>query len=52
MSSHCSPATIVSEKVLDYKKHCKHEFGEHVQAHAQNDPTNGMAERTIDSIYL
>ena len=39
-------------KVLEYKKHCKYEFGTYVQAHTQNNLTNIMEERTIDCVYL
>ena len=44
ISSYYSPATIVTGKVLDYNKHCKYEFGEYVQVHNQNNPTNEMME--------
>ena len=43
---------LVAQKVLDYEKHCQHEFGEYLQAMHENDPTNAMTERSIDGIYL
>ena len=43
---------LVAQKVLDYKKHFQHEFGEYVQAMHENDPTNAMTEWSIDGIYL
>jgi len=42
----------MTQQPLDYNKHCKYKFGEYLQAHHQNQPTNTMAERTINAIYL
>ena len=52
MSSYYSPEAIVTQKALDFNKHCKYSFGEYVQAHHENLNTNDMKERTIDAIYL
>ena len=52
VSEYYSPNMLVEQKVLDYEKHCKYEFGEYVQAAHENDPTNVMTERSIDAIYL
>ena len=51
-SSHYSPNTIVTKNTIDYNKHCKHKFGEYVQAHHKNKNTSHMTELTIDFIYL
>ena len=52
VSEYYSPNMLVAQKALDYEKHCKHEFGEYVQATNQNNPTNTMQARSIDGIYL
>ena len=52
MSQYYSPEAIVTQRGLDYDKHCKCIFGEYVIATHQNNPTNVMRERGIDAIYL
>jgi hypothetical protein len=52
VSDHLSPETIVTGRTLDYKKHCRYEFGEYVQADTYTEPRNDMRERTLDAIYL
>ena len=52
ISEYYSLNMLVAQKVLDYEKHCQHEFGEYIQAMHENDPTNVMTERSIDGIYL
>ena len=42
MSSHCSPATIATRKVLDCNKHCECSFGEHLQACNELKKTSEM----------
>jgi hypothetical protein len=42
----------VTGRTLDYKKHCRYEFGEYVQADTYTEPRNDMCERTLDAIYL
>jgi hypothetical protein len=34
-----SPRTIITGRTIDYKKHCKSEFGEYCQTHEQHDNT-------------
>ena len=45
-----SPRTLVTGRTIDYKRHCKHEFGAYVQTHEATD--NTMAPRTIGAIAL
>jgi hypothetical protein len=52
ISDQFSPETIVTGRTLDYKKHCRYEFGEYVQADTYTEPRNDMRERTLDAIYL
>ena len=49
ISEYYSPNVIMSKQSIDYNKHCKHSFGEYVQATHQNEPTNAPTERTIDA---
>ena len=37
---------------IDYNKHCKHAFGEFVQAYQEDPNKNNNKGRTIDCIYL
>jgi hypothetical protein len=37
---------------LDFEKHCQVPFGAYVQANQENNPTNTLAPRTINAIYL
>ena len=52
MSSYYSSEAIVTQKALDFNKHCKYSFGEYVQAQQENLNTNDMKERTIQFIYV
>ena len=52
VSPYYSPNTIITGKVLDYKKHLKHAFGTYVQAFTENDPSNTHRPRTYDAIYM
>ena len=52
ISSYYSLRLIMTQQPLEYNKHCKYKFGEYVQAHHQNQPTNTMAEQKINTIYL
>ena len=52
VSPYYSPNTIITGKVLDYKKHLKHAFGTYVQAFTENDPSNTHHPRTYDAIYM
>ena len=52
VSSYYSPEALVTNKTIDYNKDCQFSFGEYVQAHTQNNPTNLMTKQTIDDIYI
>ncbi len=52
ISPYFSPHTIMTQRHIDYNKHCTIPFGAYVQAYNQNDPTNTNAPRTLDAIYL
>ena len=45
-----SPRTIVTGQRLDYKRHCRYQFGEYVQTHEQHD--NSMDPRTVGALAL
>ena len=52
ISPYYSPNMILTQRKLNYEKHCKIPFGAYVQANQENNPTNSNAPRTIDGIYL
>jgi hypothetical protein len=52
VSPYYSPFMIMKNRTLDYNKHCQHLFGSYVQATHETNPTNTLAPRTIDCIYL
>ena len=45
-----SPRTIVTGQKLDYKRHCRYQFGEYVQTHEQHD--NSMDPRMVGALAL
>ena len=45
-----SPQTIMTGQIIDYKKHCKFQFGQYVQTHEEHD--NSMNPQTIGAITL
>ena len=45
-----SPRTIVTGQKLDYKRHCRYQFGEYIQTHEQHD--NSMDPRTVGALAL
>ena len=45
-----SPRGVVTGLWIDHNRHCKYEFGEHVQTHEEH--TNGMEPRTIGALAL
>ena len=45
-----SPCTIVTGQKLDYKRHCRYQFGEYVQTHEQHD--DSMDPRTVGALAL
>ena len=52
VSSYYSPHVILGKKPLNHAKHCKHNFGSHVQGFHENNPTNTQHQRTVSGIYL
>ena len=52
VSKYYSPRMILTGDTLDYNRHCSIPFGTYVQAHNENNPTNTMATRALDCIYL
>lgn len=52
ISKYFSPYTILSKLHVDAKKQLKFPFGAYVQACQDNTPTNTIAARTIDCVYL
>ena len=45
-----SPRMIMTGQIIDYKKHCKFQFGQYVQTHEEHD--NSMNPQTIGAIAL
>ena len=45
-----SPRTIVTGQRLDFKRHCRFQFGEYVQTHEQHN--NSMMSRTVGALAL
>ena len=45
-----SPRTIVTGQKLDFKRHCRFQFGEYVQTHEEHD--NSMSPRTVGALPL
>ena len=45
-----SPRTIVTGQKLDFKRHCRFQFGEYVQTHEEHD--NSMTSRTVGALAL
>ena len=45
-----SPRTIVTGQQVDYKRHCRFQFGEYAQTHKEHN--NSMNPRTIGAIAL
>ena len=49
-SRQMSPRTIVTGQQIDYKRHCRFQFGEYAQTHEEHN--NSMNPRTIGAIAL
>ena len=47
-----SPYEIITGLKMDFKKHCKLDFGEYVEVHDEPNPTNGMKFRTAPCVAL
>ena len=45
-----SPRTIMTGQRLDFKRHCRFQFGEYVQTHEQHN--NSMMSRTVGALAL
>ena len=45
-----SPRTMITRRQLEYRHHCKYEFGEYVQTHEPHN--NSMQSRTIGALAL
>ena len=45
-----SPQTIITGKKLDFKQHCRFQFGEYVQTHEEHN--NSMNPRTVGALVL
>ena len=52
VSPYFSPHVIMNKRNIDYNKHCKHAFGEFVQAYQEDTIKNNNKPRTVDCIYL
>ena len=52
VSMKLSPEAIVTGITIDYKKHCKLEFGAYVQTHEEKAPRNSMTARSLGAIAL
>ena len=48
--SELSPRTIVTGQKLDFKRHCRFQFGEYVQTHEEHD--NSMSPCTVGALAL
>ena len=52
VSQSISPRAMFTGVNLDFNKHCKLQFGEYVQVHEENTPTNSMQPRSTGAIAL
>ena len=43
---------LMNKRNIDYNRHCKHKFGEYVQAYQEEPIKNNNKPSTIDCIYL
>ena len=50
VSQDLSPRTIMTGQQVDYKRHCRYQFGEYVQTHEEHN--NSMIPRTVGAIAL
>ena len=48
--SELSPQTIVTGQTLDFKRHCRFQFGQYVQTHEEHN--NSMSPRTVGALAL
>ena len=52
VSKTISPRQMFTGEKIDFNKHCKLQFGEYVQVHEENLPTNSMTPRATGAIAL
>ena len=50
LNSELSPRTIVTGQKLDFKRHCRFQFGQYVQTHEEHN--NSMSPRTVGALAL
>ena len=50
LGSELSPRTIVTGQKLDFKRHCRFQFGQYVQTHEEHN--NSMSPRTVGALAL
>ena len=50
LDSKLSPRTIVTGQKLDFKRHCRFQFGQYVQTHKEHN--NSMSPRTVGALAL
>ena len=50
VSQELSPRTMLTGQQVDYKQHCRYQFGEYVQTHEEHN--NSMNPRTVGAIAL
>ena len=50
VSQDISPRTIVTGQQVDYKHHCRFQFGEYTQTHEEHN--NSMNPRTVEALAL
>jgi hypothetical protein len=52
ISPFLSPWSLVTSRVLDYKKHFKVKSWEYCLVHEENSPTNTMKERATEAVAI
>jgi hypothetical protein len=52
VSANLSPRELVIRHKLDFKKHCRAQFGSYCEVHDEPVPTNSMMSRTTPAIVL
>ena len=52
VSANLSPRELVIRHKLDFKKHCRAQFGSYCEVHDEPVPTNSMTSRTTPAIVL
>ncbi len=52
VSANLSPRELVIRHKLDFKKHCRAQFGSYCEVHDEPVPTNSMISRTTPAIVL